>query len=111
MAATDRRSGQERRSVKRFKVAVDVDWENISGRRTGTLGDISPLGCFVMGSGELNDGETVKIFLPAGDGMRIEFVGRVSNHVYEIGFALRFINLSDAQKIFLNDFVASHLVS
>ena len=109
MPATDRRSGQERRAAQRFKIAVDVDWENFSGRRTGTLSDISRSGCFVLTSGEFVDNEIVKVFIPAGDGIKIEFIGHVSNHAFEIGFALRFKDVSKAHIAFVEQFVADNL--
>ena len=58
-------------------------------------------------SGDVADGEIVKIFLPLADKMSVQFWGEVANHIYEIGFAVRFIELSDAQKDFLRKFVAA----
>lgn len=55
-------------------------------------------------SGEVEDGENVRIFLPLSDGMRVQFWGEVVNHIFEIGFAVRFIELSAAQKDFLEKF-------
>lgn len=108
MSATDRRSGRERRAARRYSVSQEVEWETMSGRRTGTLSDISKYGCFILGSGELNDGETVKVYLPLGEGIKVQFVGEVKNHVYEIGFGLRFFNLSAAHIDVLEKFVAKH---
>ena len=108
MSTIDRRSGGERRTTQRFRVTIDVDWETSAGHQTGTLGDISELGCFVLSGGEMQDGETVKIFLPIGDGMKIQFLGEVANHVYEIGFAARFVELSPAQMDFLEKFMTIH---
>ncbi len=108
MTAMDRRSGNERRSVNRFNVVVNIDWEAESGRRSGTLSDISSRGCFVLASGGFSEGDPVKLFLPAGDGMKIEFTGEVANHAFEIGFALRFDNVSQSHLSFLSDFVKNH---
>ncbi len=105
MAITDRRTGGDRRAIERFNVNFEVEWEGLIGRKTGTISDISPIGCFVLCSGEVEDGENVKIFLPLTDGRRIQFWGEVSNHVFEIGFAVKFIELSEAQKEFLEVFV------
>lgn len=104
MAIQDRRSGDDRRNIERFKVSIDVEWEGLVGRKSGTISDISPIGCFILCSGEVEDTETVKIFFPLTDGRKIEFWGEVVNHVYEIGFAIRFIELSEAQKDFLEKF-------
>jgi len=104
MAIPDRRSGRDRRHIERFNVNIDVEWEGLVGRKRGTISDLSPEGCFILCSGEVEDTETVKIFFPLTDGRKIEFWGEVVNHVYEIGFAIRFIELSEAQKDFLEKF-------
>ncbi len=101
----DRRSGSERRAIERVVVNIEIDWEGAKGRKPGTISDISIQGCFVLCSGEVEDGENVKVFLPLADGMKVQFWGEVVNHIYEIGFALRFIELSAAQKDFLEKFV------
>lgn len=108
MAMTDRRSGVERRAITRNKVSFTIEWENLSGRHTGTLSDVSEYGCFVIGSGEISEGDRLKLFLPVGDGMKVQLLGEVKNHVFEIGFALRFVELSDAQKRVLREFIAKH---
>lgn len=105
MGITDRRRGQERRAVERFNVNIEIEWEGLIGRKSGTISDISPIGCFVLCSGEVEDGENVKIFFPLTDGRKIQLWGEVSNHVFEIGFAIKFIELSEAQQEFLEVFV------
>lgn len=107
MANTDRRTGRERRGATRRSVNIEVEWEGLIGRKEGAISDISPHGCFILCSGEVEDGENVKIFFPLTDGRKIQFWGEVSNHVFEIGFAVKFIELSDAQKEFLDVFVDS----
>jgi hypothetical protein len=98
MSAQDRRSGQERRGTNRYGVTVDVEWETTSGRRPGSISDVSFDGCFVLSSGEVEDGDAVHLFIPLADGMKVQFNGKVANHVYEIGFGLRFDPLSSAQR-------------
>ena len=111
MTIADRRSGGERRVVDRSRVTVDVEWENVSGRHSGTLSDINEFGCFVLSSGEFTEGETLKLFLPIGEGMKLEIVGEVKNKVFEIGFALRFVGLSDVQKRVLREFIDGQRVA
>ena len=98
MAIKDRRSGAERRSVTRFQVEVDVEWQTSGDRSPGTLSDVSLDGCFVLSSGDVIDGEPAKIFVPLADGMKVEFTGKVTNHVFEIGFGVRFDKISAAQR-------------
>ncbi len=101
----ERRSGDDRRNRQRFKVKIDIEWEGLVGRKPGTISDISETGCFVMSSGEVQDGENVKIFFPLSGGLKVQFAGAVTNHFLQIGFAIQFINLSEAQIDFLEKFV------
>jgi hypothetical protein len=105
MTIRDRRSGDDRRTLDRFKVNIETEWEGLAGRKSGTISDLSTVGCFVLCSGEVEDGEKLKIFFPLTDGRRIQLWGEVANHIYEIGFAMRFIELTDAQKDFLEVYV------
>ncbi len=107
LKAKERRSGEDRRSKERFAVDIDIEWEGLVGRRDGTMSDISFGGCFVMCSGEVDDGETVKIFLPLADGMRVQFWGEVVNHIFEIGFGMRFIEISEPQKEIVLSIISS----
>ena len=108
MSELDRRKSDERRKNKRYRLSLDVEWENHYGRRAGTLSDISEEGCFILSEVDVSDGELVKVFIPLSDGMKVEFMGQVANFVYEIGFAVQFLGLSEAQKEFLSNFVEMH---
>lgn len=105
MFMRDRRSGDERRGTKRYPVELDVEWEGAGGRLPGSISDVSLNGCFILSSGDVNDGEPVKIFVPLADGMKVEFSGRVANHVFEIGFGVQFDPLSVAQRELLVNMV------
>src|SRR5690606_2302715 len=99
MTMIDRRSGRDRRASDRYKVTTDVEWESAAGvRRPGTISDISINGCFVLGGGEATDGESVTLFFPIGDDMVYDVVGTVENHVPDIGFALKFRELTTVQR-------------
>ena len=98
MTIQDRRGGIERRATNRYTVNIDVEWEGSEGRRPGTMSDVSLDGCFVLCSGEIEDGNAVKLFIPLADGMKVQFGGRVANSVIEIGFGVKFDQLSAAQK-------------
>ena len=98
MSIRDRRSGAERRTSNRYSLELDVEWEGAAGRLPGTVSDVSIDGCFVLSSGDVNDGDTVKLFVPLADGMKVQFEGKVANHVYEIGFGVRFEQLTAAQR-------------
>lgn len=103
----ERRKGDERRISRRYAITIDVEWEGLVGRQQGTISDVSMLGCFVLCSGEVENGETVKVFFPIGSGMKVQFWGEVVNHVFEIGFGVRFIELNEPQKEFLYNLINS----
>jgi hypothetical protein len=98
MSNYDRRSGSERRATNRYPVEVDIEWQSSGERQKGTLSDVSFDGCFILGSGEVEDGENVLVFIPLADGMKVQFAGSVANHVFEIGFGVKFDQLSAAQR-------------
>ncbi|MBS1795210.1 MAG: PilZ domain-containing protein [Acidobacteria bacterium] len=101
----DRRTGGERRVSPRYNVNIEIDWEADAGRQKGTVNDISREGCFVLCSGEVEDGDRVKLFFPLSDGMKVQLLGTVVNHIYEIGFGVRYIEMSVAQKGFLSKLI------
>jgi hypothetical protein len=107
MTMIDRRSGRDRRDNERYAVNVEIEWESAAGRKSGTLSDIGLNGCFVLSSGEVQDGETVKLFFPLSSGMKAQFLAEVANNVFEIGFAVRFIQLSETQWQYIEDLVES----
>jgi hypothetical protein len=107
MQNKDRRSGRERRGIDRYPIEIDIEWEGSKGRQTGTLSDISLGGCFVLSSGDIEDGDRVRIFIPVGEGMKVQFDGKVANHVYEIGFAVIFDPTSAAQRDLLTQLIQS----
>lgn len=98
MSSQDRRSGIERRASNRYPIEVDVEWQASGPRRSGSISDVSLDGCFVLSSGDVGDGEAVRLFVPLADGMKVEFTGRVANHVADIGFGFKFDQLSAAQR-------------
>ncbi|MBX3290703.1 MAG: PilZ domain-containing protein [Acidobacteria bacterium] len=104
----DRRSGMERRRSERHRMTVDIEWENHAGRSPGTLGDLSPEGCFVMAAGDFAEGERVYIYLPGSGGDAVRLTGEVTNHVFEIGFAARFVDPGENEQAFIRDFIAAH---
>ena len=107
MSTIDRRTGDERRTEPRYSVNIDIEWSAKAGRKKGTINDISREGCFVLCSGEVVDGEKVLIFFPLSDGMKVQFLGEVVNHIYELGFGVRFVEMGIAQKSFLARFIDS----
>ncbi len=101
----DRRRSSDRRSARRFTVTIDIEWERSGERHPGTISDLSEGGCFVLTGIEVEDGDEVGLFLPIGDGMKVQYIGTVTNHVYEIGFAANFTRVSEAQRNVLRSYL------
>lgn len=97
----DRRSGHDRRAFARFAAHFDLEWESLTGKQPGTISDISATGCFILCSGAVEDGENVRIFLPTERGNIAVVWGEVVNHVEEIGFAMRFIEIGNNERLAL----------
>lgn len=103
----DRRIAVDRRTEVRYAVQIEIVWENpTGGKQNGMISDISEVGCFVLCSGAVTDGENVKLYLPAKRKQTIAISGQVTNHNYEIGFAARFVEIGYSERIFLDRLLA-----
>ena len=105
---SDRRSGAERRKHPRIKVNYAIEWENHSGLRAGTMSDVSVGGCFILGPGHVANGETIHVYLPLTSGNKAKFTAEVRDVIYDIGFAVKFVELSAVQSEFLERFVEAN---
>ncbi|MEP7076933.1 MAG: PilZ domain-containing protein [Acidobacteriota bacterium] len=105
MTVIDRRIGKDRRRYARHTVRIDVDWESPGAKRTARISDVSLAGCFLLSAGEVDDGQIVKVFFPLNNGNRALFWGKIVNHVFEVGFAVRFVGLTDVQDSLLRRMV------
>jgi hypothetical protein len=101
MTTGDRRKGGDRRLFNRVRSNVQVEWESSGGKSTGTLNDLSPTGCFILCSGDVIDGDQVRVDVPLSSGGTVSLWGEVANHAKEIGFGLRFIGLTQTQRIYI----------
>ena len=104
MPNSEKWSGDERRSEERIRLAVDVEWDSNDGTRSGTLSDLTAKGCFILASGFFDEGTTVRVGFPTSDGYLVDIVGVIVNQVPDIGFALRFVDLTETQEEFLRTF-------
>lgn len=105
MTAGDRRSGSDRRKTKRARLNSPVEWESHAGTKRGTLSDLSRDGCFILSGGNVVRGEQIFVHLPLSSGGKVKFAAEISESVFDIGFAARFVNLTEAQSEFLERFV------
>ena len=108
MSNNENWAGDERRSESRVRLSVDVEWDLNDGAHSGTLSDLTSKGCFILASGFFDEGATVRVALPASDGNVVDVVGVIVNQVPDIGFALRFVDLTSTQQEFLKIFAETH---
>jgi hypothetical protein len=97
----DRRHGNDRRIDERYALELNVTCDGSSGKFQGTMSDLSPTGCFILASGDVEDGDQVRIDIPLLAGGTLSLWGDVANHVPEIGFGVRFVGLTGAQRTYL----------
>jgi len=101
-------NNEDRRSENRVRVAADIEWATAGELQHGRLGDLSSNGCFVLASGDFGDGEVVRLYFPTTDGTRLEILAEIRNYVEDIGFAARFVEMTDAQREFIRNFAELH---
>lgn len=80
----------DRRSNGRVQVHLPAVWEGNSGRHEGTVGDISPGGCFMLTGGKVAVREFVRVEIQLPIDVEVVAWGEVANHFPEIGFGVRY---------------------
>ncbi|MBV9958284.1 MAG: PilZ domain-containing protein [Acidobacteria bacterium] len=89
---------EERRNHERVLLPLEVRWEGQSGRHTARISDISLGGCFIESLGQVSDGERIRfqIQMPTGNWMPLS--GLVVYSYPNIGFGVRFREVSEAER-------------
>ena len=88
---------QERRTSERFRANLDVRWETLKAQGRGSVCDLSSSGGFVLTGGEVTAKELTRLDLNSGDGIAT-LRGNVVYTINEMGFAVRFVFGSEADK-------------
>ena len=96
---------EERRSGKRWDVALDAAWDGKSGNYTARITDLSDGGCYIDSLGDVTMGEQLNLKLQLPGGEWLELKGEVAHHTPPVGFGVRFLDLSDAQLQTLRSFI------
>jgi hypothetical protein len=88
----------ERRRHTRVRFPLEVRWEGLSGGHSARIYDISVSGCYVETLGEVQMHERVRFEVQSPTGRWLRFEGEVVHHQPNMGFGLRFVGLSEAQR-------------
>ena len=92
----------ERRGAERVEVSIDARWEGVAAQCAGTIVDLSVTGCFILTSDLVTEDELIRLELLTPTGGSIYLWGEVVYKLSEMGFALRFTGMGDAEREMLN---------
>ena len=97
---------QERRAAPRLRTNLNLRWETLHTGGRGTICDLSTTGCFILTGGEVSPPELVRmnIVLPAE---MATLWGSVVYTISEMGFAVRFVFGSEADKELIERVIAN----
>ena len=85
---------ENRRRDERYTLPLEVRWENLSGKHKARVSDISLGGCYIESLAQVSIGEQVQLEIQLPTGGRMPLNAEVIYHQPNLGFGVRFINLS-----------------
>ena len=97
---------QERRTAPRLRTNLNVRWETLRVGGRGAICDLSTTGCFILTGGEISPPELVRISIVLPTEMATLW-GYVVYAISEMGFAVRFVFGSEADKELLERVIAN----
>jgi PilZ domain len=93
---------KERRNSLRVPTNLTAQWHGLLARSEGTIADLSSTGCFVLTGGDASPGELISLRISIPGVMHLQVWGKVVYQIEEMGFALRFKDLSTTDQTLLN---------
>ena len=100
---------KERRAAPRVKVNLRARWEGDHGQVEADVTSLSTNGCFVLSGGRFEQKELIRLEIMFPDEDPIFVWAEVVEAAEEIGFALRFTSLEEADQVRLAEFLQPHL--
>jgi hypothetical protein len=101
--------GQERRRAPRVKVNLRARWEGNLGQQEANVTSLSTLGCFVLSGGTVEPKELIRLEIMFPEDEPIYLWAEVVEKAEEIGFAMQFTSIEDADQTRLGQFVQRYL--
>ena len=102
-------TGKESRRAPRTKVNLRARWEGDLGLREADVTSLSKTGCFVLSGGKVKTKELIRLELMLSKGEPINLWAEVVEEANEIGFALQFTSVEEAEMSRLERFIAECL--
>ena len=93
------------REQERVTFFVEVVLESDSGRRQARISDLSVGGCFIDSIANISEGESVTFDLKHPNGEEMEFTGQVTYLLPSVGFGVRFTDMQEEQRTFVERIV------
>lgn len=102
---------KERRRAPRAKVNLRARWEGELGQQEANVTSLSKLGCFVLSGGKVAPKELIRLEIIFPDDAPIYLWAEVVEEADEIGFAVCFTSLEEADQVRLEQFLQPLLVA
>ena len=100
---------EKRERAPRAKVSIRARWEGKLGRQAAEVISLSKTGCFVLSGGEAKPQELIRLELLLAEGKWISLGAEVVEVAEEIGFAMRFTSVENADQARLDQFLEKSL--
>jgi tryptophan 2,3-dioxygenase len=100
---------KERRQAPRAKVNLRVRWEGDLGRREAEVTSLSKSGCFVLSGGKVKARELIRLDILLPHDEQIQVWAQVVEEADEIGFAVQFTLVDEADQERLEEFIQQTL--
>ena len=97
--------GRERRRAPRVNVNLRARWEGDLGLREAEVTSLSKTGCFVLSGGTVKTKELIRLEIMLSKGEPINLWAEVVEEANEIGFALQFTSVEEAEMSRLERFL------
>jgi len=93
------------REQERVPYLKEVELECASGRREARISDLSPGGCYIDSIVAVVEREPVALSITTSSGDVLSFTGDVAYVLNGMGFGVRFTDLNDERKAFLDQVI------
>jgi len=97
----------ENREAERKPFLAEVILEFASGKRQVRVSDISAGGCYIESIISVQVGDQLQFELVRPGGEHLPFTGEIAYHFEGMGFGVKFTNLTDEQKKFLENIISN----
>ena len=96
---------KERRRAPRIKVNLRARWEGNLGQQEANVTSLSSIGCFVLSGGKVEPKELIRMEIMFPDDAPICMWAEVVETAEEIGFAMQFTSIEEADQTRLSQFL------